>query len=625
MSKDNPRVGGDDAFEAALRATSQEPHLTLALRRAEALRSAALRSASPERDARRLVELFRDGDGFSAIAAIHALAQIPVEIADALLVDVLRDGDPTFASHAAWAMQERRPSASAEVALGRLVVSGGFTAMVAERTLLQWARFDSAPERPAGCDVSSPDAGIVVVQPFLHAQLDRLGSQLGSGDSGGIASLLRSLGAVLPAVAGIDEVITVTRRHDGESHSEMLAPGHRVERVMVGSGGPMPWRNGWRHRAQIERAFVALGESLAGRRVVWHLRMADVGTLVAADVARRLGHQVVFTAAPDPHIVIDALQDSGRLDRANFAFEDAAAQFWFRARLVERLATEADHLVLFPRPTIRRELIELVGLDPTDLARRSTIVAEGVDLAAAQQAGARLATDGRSQAAQRIVDSMPVERQALPWLLTVGRLHPSKGSQRIVEAVAGDPELAARVNIVIAGGDLDSPSPDERSTVERVLLAGAGAKPGLVTLVGHIPPAVVHDLMADTAALNGVYVCASDKEEFGLAIVEALAAGAVVVAPERGGPRTYVGPGDTGVLCNTLSIVALHDAIVDALALTALPGRAERAREMVRSGLSVERMAAQLGEVYGALVPSVPVDIRSGSVATDGRSASSRS
>ena len=625
MSEDHCRVGGDDAFEAALRATSHEPRLTLALRRAEARRSAALRTTSPERDARRLVELFRDGDGFSAIAAIHALAQVPVEIADALLVDVLRDGDPTFASHAAWAMQARRPSASAEVALGRLVVNGGFTAMVAERTLLQWARFDSAPERPTSGEVFSADAGIVVVQPFLHAQLDRLGSQLGSGDSGGIASLLRSLGAVLPAVAGIDEVITITRRHDGESQSEMLAPGHRVERIMVGSGGPMPWRNGWRHRAQIERAFVALGESLAGRRVVWHLRMADVGTLVAADVARRLGHQVVFTAAPDPHIVIDALQDSGRLDRANFAFEDAAAQFWFRARLVERLAAEADHLVLFPRPTIRRELIELVGLDPLDLARRSTIIAEGVDLAAAQQARARLAADGRSQAAQRIVESMPVERQALPWLLTVGRLHPSKGSQRIVEAVAGDPELAARVNIVIAGGDLDDPSPDERSTVERVLLAGANAVPGLVTLVGHIPPAIVHDLMADTAALDGVYVCASDKEEFGLAIVEALAAGAVVVAPERGGPRTYVEPGDTGVLCNTLSIAALHDAIVDALGLTASPGRADRAREMVRSGLSVERMAAQLGEVYGALVPSVPVDIRRGSTVTDERSAPLRS
>ena len=39
---------------------------------------------------------------------------------------------------------------------------------------------------------------------------------------------------------------------------------------------------------------------------------------------------------------------------------------------------------------------------------------------------------------------------------------------------------------------------------------------------------------------SGAYVCGSLKEEFGLAILEAMAAGLPVVAPAGGGPATYV-------------------------------------------------------------------------------------
>lgn len=606
MSAHHLDSDASDLLAGAMRATSGEPRLTSALRLAQELQWAAANTTLPDRDAARLETMFREGDGLSAIAALHAIAEIPVASADRLLFDVVVGGEPSLAAHAAWALEGRAPCRRTVSALRRLMSDGGFAAMVAERTLLRWAAdpTSAAISLTSGAHTSGDvGEGIVVVQPFLHARLDRSGSKLGSGDSGGIASLLRSLGGALPDVEAIDEVITVTRRFEGELRSELLAPSHRVERIRVGPDGPMPWRDGWSHRVQIEREFTAIGAALAGRHVVWHLRMADVGTLVAADVARRLGHRVVFTAAPDPHIVIDALQDSGRLDRSNFALEDAAVQYWFRARLVERLATRADHIVLLPRPTIERELIELAGVDPVDLSHRSTVIAEGVDVREIDRATRHRAHHGPSDMAQRIIRSLPAERQALPWLLTVGRLHPSKGPQRIVEAVAGDAALSRLVNVVIVGGDLDRPAADEQSTIERVRLAAADAGRGLVTLTGHLPPAAVNDLLAETAAHGGVYVCASDKEEFGLAIVEALAAGATVVAPERGGPRTYVDHGATGVLCDTLSIDALRGAIVEALALTAIPGRADRARAMVRDDLGIDQMAERLGEVYRALLP----------------------
>jgi glycosyltransferase involved in cell wall biosynthesis len=510
---------------------------------------------------------------------------------------------------------------------------------VAERTLVEWSRFDARmtieavrqavgdldaigrqrladllvalPARdtqigrlPLGTLTQRGAAGIVVVQPFLHARLDHLGASLGAGDAGGIASLLRSLGRALGDLDDVDEVITITRRHTGEARFDRLTPGHRVERIDVGGTGPLPWREAWVFRAQIEAQLLAIGEALAGSRVVWHLRMADVGTLAAAAVARRLGQAMVFTAVPDPHVVIDALQDSGRLDRSRFAVEDSAAQYWFRARMVERLAAQADRLTLLPRPTIERELVDLVGIDSNDLAARAVVIPEGIDIAEVDRAAARLSPDGVTAAVGLVIDLLPQHRRHLPWVLTVGRLHPAKGSQRIVEAVVGDPAVAERVNVVIVGGDLAHPSPDEQSTLERIGRAAAGAETGVVTLAGHMASPDVHDLMAYSASHGGVYVCASDKEEFGLAIVEALAAGLVVVAPERGGPRTYVSHSTTGVLCDTMSISSLRAAIVDAMALVDVPGRARQAGDMVRRELTVERMAERLGQVYRELVPA---------------------
>ena len=108
--------------------------------------------------------------------------------------------------------------------------------------------------------------------------------------------------------------------------------------------------------------------------------MADVGSLAAADVARELDIPVVFTVAPDPHAVIQSLDLAGRLTRENFGEVDQQEHFWFRARLVQRLAANASHTVLFPRPALQRDMRELVGIDITAHPERHTIVPEGVDL-----------------------------------------------------------------------------------------------------------------------------------------------------------------------------------------------------------------------------------------------------
>jgi glycosyltransferase involved in cell wall biosynthesis len=625
------RWTGTDELQLAMQAVDKAVSLSSALRQAEHLRSLALRSLSPQKDARRLATWLRSGDDVSALAALHALASVADSRADHVLLDLLVGGDPCRQAHAAWALSARRSSRAAMAPLVRMVSRGGFAAMLAERTLLEWADREARPtlatiqsltdldqagrsrldalqaslldhvqRKPVPPRPRPTGEGIVVIQPFLHAHIDRDGSGLGVGDAGGIASLLRSLGTALAALPQIDQVVTLTRRQGNEPRQELLSPRHRVERLEIGPFGPLPCSQAWPYRIAIQKEFESIGQSLGHRNVVWHLRMADVGTLAAAAAAQRLGQPVIFTAAPDPHLVLDALLETGRLSRRHFGQEDAVAHYWFRSRMVERLMAHSDRLVLLPRPNIQRDLVELVGLDGADLARRSTTLAEGVDVGQIDRAQQRLASHGTAPAVDSILQSLPAARRGLPWLLLVGRLTPTKGAQRFVEAVLAHSSLSSQANIVLVGGDLQRPSDDEKTTLELIRRAAAGAPEGLVTLTGHLPPTAVSDLLVHAAAHAGVYVCASDKEEFGLAIIEALAAGMVVVAPCRGGPRNYIQPGDTGVLCDTLSVSQLGLAIKQAWQMANDTGRAKRAQAMVRRDLSVEEMARGLSRVYAS-------------------------
>ncbi len=608
----------------ALQLLRQAPSVTRALRAAETLAALAVRSTEPDRDARRLRDSIEHDDDVTGIGAVHALGTIADPLVDRVLVRLLDIGDQPLVSHAAWVLAARAPSAAAVGLLQDLVGAGGFTGMLAERTLIEWSR--DAPDRvPMPTTVLAlPDAsdrshlsrsrhvhgGLVIVQLFLHARLDGSGSSIGAGDAGGIASLLRSLGTSLSRLDTVDEVITITRaepdRVGDVTLSGWLADRHRIERIAYGTAATIPWREAWQYRVLLELELDAIGRALGDRRVVWHLRMADVGTLAASAVARRLGHRVVFTAAPDPHVVLDALEADGRLDRARFGVEDAAYQYWFRARMVERLSAQVDHLTLMPRPNLHAELVELVGLDPVDLDRRSDVVPEGVDVGAVDQAIARRSI-GTASAVESVLASMPDHRRALPWILSVGRLHPMKAPHRIVAAAAWLPTLNERFNVVIVGGDIDDPSPDERSSLDMIRAASTmGDGTGLdgVFVLGRRPPAEVCDLLVHAAESGGVYVCASDKEEFGLAIVEALAAGMVVVAPQRGGPRTYIDDGISGVLCDTSSVQALASAVERATSLADDRGRIERSRAFVRAELSIETMAQRLADIYEALSPA---------------------
>ena len=710
---------------SALEAVRTAPTLLEAMRAASTLADV---TAQSDGDAvRDLTWATLSDDPLTAVAAIHAIGVCDDPTAGPVLARLVRDERRHVAEHALDALRHRAP---VEDALPHLVGAsreGGFTGMLAQRTLESWAA--QQPDRVRGAlltalaattdddgrarlaetlglvpgsatttalialaaddaevlpvraaataalgdgPAAAPSAeallvslartvgplaqtarlalfdlrpapappvpdGLTVVQLFLHSDIDGQLHHSGRGDTGGIATLLVQLGdALLRGQPTVDRVITVSAGRPDPAQfpsgrpsaaagvhvgSSLLATGHHYARVPL--SGPLGVAHAWPARVAARRGIRRVLRA-AGRVDAIHLRMADVGSMAASEVASELGIPVVLTVAPDPQALIDARDRAGTLTRAGFGEADLVEHLWFRDQLLRDLAARASHLVLFPRPQVGDDLRRYLGIDIDVQRDRLGVVGEGIDVAGVDRIVAEtLDGSGRRRGSgvaaaldelDALLDTLPDHRRALPTVVSVGRLNPVKGMATLVQAWRDDARLPERCNLLIVGGDLDHPSGEEAAELARidaVVPAAEAADLGLL-LAGHRPNATTIAWLArlrgrarDTAP-PGVYVSASLKEECGIAILEAMAVGLVVVAPAGGGPATYVAHGETGILADTSNAAALASATHAALDLAAAPdaaARAERARDMVRTRFGIDTMATSLASVYRAVAP----------------------
>ena len=555
---------------------------------------------------------------------VETLGLVPGVVTTRILLELAADDHELPAARAAAlaALGDEADPLDAQVHAVLDAVAGSDGALAAVARL---ARSDLDQRRypPVGRAVRQ---GLTVAQLFLHADIDGDLRRAGQGDTGGIATLLVHLGDALLADPGpVRRVLTISRGRAGDDPGleSVDRPGHHY--LPVPFWGPsVPAAEAWPLRVATRRAMRRILDR--GQVDVLHLRMADVGSWAAAEAARDLGVPVVLTLAPDPHASVASREADGLLTRQNVGRVDEVEHLVFRILLLRQIQQQASQLVVFPRPALEANLRDLLGVDVERERGRVTVVPEGIDpvpldraareVPAAVQGGyASAATLDALDDLDDLLITLPPDRRGLPLALTVGRLHPVKGMATLVQAWAGHPELAERCNLLVVGGDLEHPSPDEREQLSRIDAAVAradGPRLGLL-LAGHRPNATVATWLAgarfgrpDLCAPGGVYVSASLKEEFGIAILEAMASGLVVVAPWEGGPATYVEDGVTGVLADTRSPAALAAAVAAAFDLAAAPGarrRAAAAQRLVRERFSVHTMAAALGAIYQNVAP----------------------
>lgn len=210
------------------------------------------------------------------------------------------------------------------------------------------------------------------------------------------------------------------------------------------------------------------------------------------------------------------------------------------------------------------------------------IIHRGVDIDTFDQA--KVSAERVVQLAQqwRLEDDYPV-------VMLPGRLTRWKGQAVFIEAVA---ELGrSDIRCVLVGSDQGRSG--YRKELER-LIAANGLN-SVVRIVDHCDDMPAAYMLADV-----VVSASTDPEAFGRIVIEAQALGRPVVAPDHGGARETIIPGQTGWLVPPGDKAALAGALREALGMSDAERQAyaERAVDMVRLNFSKEAMCTKTLAVY---------------------------
>lgn len=254
-------------------------------------------------------------------------------------------------------------------------------------------------------------------------------------------------------------------------------------------------------------------------------------------------------------------------------------------KLVFTSAAQRHHSWI-TRWLIRRmdAIIATNDISASFLKRQAVVIPHGVD------------TDAYAPSADRVA---ALAQTGLPGRYAIGcfgRVRAQKGSDVFVDAMCRllprYPDFAA----VMVGAI--TPEHAAFASDLRRRIAGAGLSSRIV-ITGELP---IEDVQRWYRRLT-IYAFTSRKEGFGLTLIEAMSAGAALVASRAGAAELVVEQGVTGVLTPPGDVDALAMALEPLMRDPAsAEAMGERARARVLQKFSLDTEANRIAEVYRSLV-----------------------
>jgi glycosyltransferase involved in cell wall biosynthesis len=348
---------------------------------------------------------------------------------------------------------------------------------------------------------------------------------------------------------------------------------------------------GERHLADLSRALVDLGHEVYAAYVPASPLSTELSFLPNSrklaitrnNYLKNLTRLAAFVRSQDVEIVhAHAARD--------YHLAALAVRLSLRARLV--LTRHA----LFPLRGINRRLLRTAGrviavseavadslaVNEVIESSKITVVHNGIDLDRFERF---VAPKGTCES-----NSHDAGDRACVLVGTVGHLAPIKGQDVFIRAAALISARRGDVRFVVIGED-KSPHMSYRRSLER-LVVELGVS-GIVELPGWRD-----DIPAVLSSMD-VFVSAARSEPFGLAIVEAMAAGLPIVAAASEGALEIIDDGISGKLVPTDDAEALAQAIVDLIDNPDERLRLGRNAQLAaRERYSLKRMATDTECVY---------------------------
>jgi len=254
-------------------------------------------------------------------------------------------------------------------------------------------------------------------------------------------------------------------------------------------------------------------------------------------------------------------------------------------KLVFTSAAQRHHSWI-TRWLIRRmdAIIATNDISASYLKREATVIPHGVD------------TDRYSPPASR---SAAFAEAGLPGRYAIGcfgRVRAQKGSDVFVDAMCALLPRYPDFTAVMVGAITPEQTMFANDLKKRIEAAGLQSR---IVITGELS---IEEVQRWYRRLT-IYAFTSRNEGFGLTLIEAMSAGAALVASRAGAAELVVEDGVTGVLTPPGDVEALAAALEPLMRDPAsAAGMGERGRARVQAKFSLDAEASRIAEVYRALV-----------------------
>src|SRR5918997_1352801 len=322
------------------------------------------------------------------------------------------------------------------------------------------------------------------------------------------------------------------------------APNVRILRIPCGPDGFLPKEELWPYLGtEFVPALISFYEHEGSMPDAVTSHYGD-GGLCAALFEERTGVPFSFTAHSLGAQKMDKMgvrrRDVAEVDgRYNFSKRLVAERLAMNRSGVNVTSTDQERFVQYTHNAYRG------AVDPTDAARFAA-VPPGVAMHIFDRSSR---TDDEEAVREHVTSSLTrdlsPDRIDLPCVVASSRLDPKKNHLSLVEAFASSPTLRASANLVILTGNMENPLGDYRDADdgERAVLDGIMGTIDRARMRGMVSMFAVRGQRRLAAAYRflaerrSVFALTANYEPFGLAPLEAMAAGLPAVVPQKGGAR----------------------------------------------------------------------------------------
>ena len=331
-------------------------------------------------------------------------------------------------------------------------------------------------------------------------------------------------------------------------------PGHpnvRILRIPCGPDRFLPKEELWLYLGtEFVPNLLALYESEGSMPDAVTAHYGD-GGLCAALIEEQAGIPFSFTAHSLGAQKMDKMgvrrQNASEVDaRYNFSKRIAAERLAMNRSGVNVTSTGQERFNQYTHNAYRG------AVDPTDGARFAAVppgVAMNIFDKDSRADDEETVREHVEAALQR---DLKEDRRDLPCVVASSRLDPKKNHLALVEAFASSPTLRESANLVIVTGDLEDPltdyrdaSEDERAVLDSLMevidRARMRGEVSMFALRNQGQLAAAYRLFAKR---RSVFSLTANYEPFGLAPLEAIAAGLPAVVTKHGGPSESLREGD---------------------------------------------------------------------------------